>query len=182
MKKVILLFAAIATLSVTASAQEAAVVDKKNHIAVGMNINSFGGDFGLGINVTSPTFFDNHMAVKVSGNYQWLDHIDAGGDHTWTGYTLFRAGLMGVNMSLSEVIELYGEGGLALALTDNSLSTESSTMGGYGLFGFEFFMPANMSYFIELGGMGLGAKADKVATSPLIANGFMASVGFRVRL
>ncbi len=182
MRKAVLFFAFAILVSGIASAQDQKVADKRNRLGLGFSINNFGNDFGLGLNVTSPTFFGGHMAVKASGNYQWLDHIDNKGEHTWSGYTLLRAGLSGVNMSLNDAINLYGEGGLVLALTDNTLSTESSSIGGYGLFGFEFFMPCNMSYFIELGGMGIGAKADKVPTSPLIANGFLASVGFRVRL
>jgi hypothetical protein len=163
-------------------AQEVCTAGKKDHLAIGMNINNFGKDFGIGLNVTSPAFFNSHAAVRLSGNYQWLDHPDDKGNHTWSGYTLLKGGFAGINKSLSDAITCYSEGGLALVLTDNSLSSDNVAIGGYGLLGFDFLVACNASYFIELGGMGIGAKADKVAWSPLIANGFLASVGFRLRL
>ena len=52
-------------------------------------------------------------------------------------------------------------------------------MGGYGLFGFEFFMNSRNNYFIEIGGVGTGAVADKVANSPIYSNGLLINVGFR---
>jgi hypothetical protein len=36
-----------------------------------------------------------------------------------------------------------------------------------------------VSYFIELGGVGTGANADKVTGNPIYSNGFLISVGFR---
>jgi hypothetical protein len=36
-----------------------------------------------------------------------------------------------------------------------------------------------VSYFIELGGIGVGANADKVPGKPIYSNGFLISVGVR---
>ena len=38
------------------------------------------------------------------------------------------------------------------------------------------------SYFIEIGGIGTGATADKVANKPIYSNGLMLSTGFRIYL
>ena len=53
----------------------------------------------------------------------------------------------------------------------------------YGLFGFEFFMNKGSSicYFIELGSMGVGARA-KLSGKPFYANGFSTSAGLRMHL
>jgi hypothetical protein len=45
-------------------------------------------------------------------------------------------------------------------------------------------MPTNhqdgpVSYLIELGGIGTGARADHLPTKPLLANGFLITVGMR---
>jgi hypothetical protein len=78
---------------------------------------------------------------------------------------------------------LYAEGGIVFLFPNPVFSDDDINLGGYGLFGFEFFFTEetsrNPSYFIELGGIGTGAVADKIATNPLYANGFLISVGFR---
>ena len=51
-----------------------------------------------------------------------------------------------------------------------------------GLLGFEFLANQRLSYFVELGGMGTGAKADKTPLKPIYSNGFTASTGIRFRL
>jgi hypothetical protein len=40
-------------------------------------------------------------------------------------------------------------------------------------------MGPGINYFIELGAVGTGAKADKLPTNPIYSNGFLMSVGFR---
>lgn len=43
---------------------------EKNSFAVGLNINQFQNDFGLGVHVISPYFANNSVAVKLGGNFQ----------------------------------------------------------------------------------------------------------------
>ncbi|HEY5825345.1 MAG TPA: hypothetical protein VIT44_13315, partial [Cyclobacteriaceae bacterium] len=64
----------------------------------------------------------------------------------------------------------------------DKFSSEQFVFGGYGLFGFEFFMHSSSNYFIELGGIGTGARADKIASQPIYSNGFLISTGFRLNL
>jgi hypothetical protein len=39
-----------------------------------------------------------------------------------------------------------------------------------------------MSYFAELGAVGIGARAEKLSSQPLYSNGFSISTGLRVYL
>jgi len=39
-----------------------------------------------------------------------------------------------------------------------------------------------LSYFAEIGGMGTGAKADKIPSKPIYSNGFTTSAGLSFRL
>ena len=151
-------------------------------MTVGFNLNNFGRDFGLGLNVSSPTFFGGHAAIRATANYQWVSHLNTKGQEMWTGYTLFHLGAVGINKAIADGIFLYGEGGVSLTVMDATMSSEQAVIGGYGLFGFEFLMPGPVSYYIELGGSGSGAVADKLPSSPIVANGFLAATGFRVRL
>ena len=40
-------------------------------------------------------------------------------------------------------------------------------------------MDKSSNYFIEIGGVGSGATADKVVGNPIYANGLMINVGYR---
>lgn len=178
-----ILTATLLFLSMAAHAQPKRIpYSLPNKMSVGFNVNHFGRDFGIGLNVSSPAFLGGHMAIRASGNYQWLSHTNVKGSETWSGYTYYRLGAAGINMAIADGILLYGEGGVSMTVLDETMSTEPVTIGGYGLFGFEFLIPGNVSYFIELGGSGSGASADKLSTSPIVANGFLAATGLRVRL
>ena len=155
---------------------------KSNHFAIGYNINHFGNDFGIGINITSPYFSGSAVAVRASENYQWLSYVDKTGTNVWGGYHNIRIGLVGGNFILNKSIRLYGEGGATFLIGNSNFTSKSMAVGGYGLFGFEFYISKGFSYFIELGGIGTGATADKLPSKPIYSNGFLSSVGFRINL
>ena len=150
-------------------------------MSFGFNIGQYQRDFGLGINVASPYFLHESVAVRLRANFMFHEHPE-NLEITWTPYTNFTLGLIGVGGCISDFARLYGEGGLILIIPNSDFSSASSELGGYGLFGFEFFMNPHMNYFIELGGVGSGARADKVLLSPIYSNGFMVQTGFRVVL
>ncbi len=84
----------------------------------------------------------------------------------------------------NEDIRLYGEGGFLFVFPDSSFDSDTFVFGGYGHFGFEFSMPntsgsVSLSYFIELGTNGIGAKTNSKDT---YLNGFAVSTGLRVYL
>jgi len=110
--------------------------------------------------------------------------IDENGsiETTWTPYSNISFGLIGVGGEIGNFARLYGEGGFILLLPNNEFSSESNELGGYGLFGFEFYTYEHFNYFIELGATGTGAVADKVAGNPIYSNGFLINVGFRFLL
>jgi hypothetical protein len=57
----------------------------------------------------------------------------------------------------------------------------SLTLGGYGLFGFEFFTAREspVTYFLQAGGLGSNGDANGLAGSPAYANGFVIETGIR---
>jgi len=145
---------------------------------IGFHLSQYQNDFGLGINLTSPCFANDHIAVRLRGNVMWLEHIE-NFETTWTPYSNFQLGIVGFGGSINNFIRLYGEGGVIGILPDSNFSSNDSEFGGYGLFGFEFFFKEAHNYFIELGGVGTGAQANKVLTQPIYSNGFMVNVGYR---
>ena len=67
-------------------------------------------------------------------------------------------------------------------IPSNEFSSNQFEYGGYGLFGFEFFMNKCCNYFIEIGGVGTGATANKIVLQPIYSNGLLISSGFRMQL
>ena len=65
-------------------------------------------------------------------------------------------------------------------LPSKELSNNDFVMGGYGLLGFEFFVSKGFNYYIEIGGAGTGARAEKLINKPIYSNGFLIGIGIRV--
>lgn len=164
------------SISLNSMAQEAKL---GTGFSAGFNLSQYQRDFGLGLNLTSPFIVHDHIAARVRANVMWNEHADEQGSSTWTPYSNFSLGIVGVSGQISNFMRLYGEGGVIMLNPSNSFSTADYELGGYGLFGFEFFLHPKSNYFLELGGVGTGAHADKVEGSPIYSNGFMVNVGFR---
>ena len=152
-----------------------------SNLAIGFQLAQYQRDFGFGLNVTSPHFFNNSVAVRLRGNMVFNQHVD-GLETVWTPYANLTLGVLGTATRVGEHIRLYGEGGVLFLFPNSDFSSESVEVGGYGLFGFEFYMGANSNYFIEIGGAGAGAQADEVPFSPIYSNGLILQVGFRAHL
>lgn len=149
------------------------------NFGIGFQLGQYQQDFGLGININSPYFAGDRIAFRLRGNIMWNEHLTSSGLSTWSTYSNLSLGVVGVGGQIGNSIRLYGEGGLILLFPSSSFSSESTELGGYGLFGFEFYMNPFMNYFIEIGGVGTGASEDKVPSQSVYSNGLMIQVGFR---
>lgn len=149
--------------------------------AVGFQIGQYQQDFGLGLNISSPYFADNRVAFRLRGNIMWNEHLDPDGLSTWSNYSNLSIGIVGVGGQIGNSIRLYGEGGLIFLFPSSNFSSESAEMGGYGLFGFEFYLNPHGTYFIEIGGVGTGAREDKLASQAIYSNGLLIDTGFRIQ-
>lgn len=150
-------------------------------LSFGFQLNQYQNDFGMGLQVTSPFFFRDNLAVRARANLMFLEHLENMAI-TWTPYSSYSLGFVGSGACILNAIHLYGEGGVILITPNKGFSSSRADIGGYGIFGFEFYLFKNMNYFIELGGVGTGAKADKLAFNPIYSNGFSMSTGLRVVL
>ncbi len=147
----------------------------------GFQLGQYQNDFGIGVNVASPYFLGNRVAIRAKGNFMWNEHL-MDGKSTWSEYTNASVGVVAMAGEIANIIRLYGEGGVLFIFPNANFSTASSEVGGYGLFGFEFFFYQRGNYYIEIGGIGTGAVADKIATEPIYSNGLLINVGFRFHL
>jgi hypothetical protein len=182
MRKLATVIITLFSLSLPAEAQDK-LPDRANKFSFGFHLNNYQQDFGLGLNVTSPYIASGWVAFRGRANMQFHQHLDTENSTTWSPYGSFQLGVIGVGGVAGGFARFYGEGGLMLILPNADFSSSSTEIGGYGLFGFEFFMATDpavpVSYFIELGGVGAGATADKIPGNPIYSNGFLISVGFR---
>jgi hypothetical protein len=154
---------------------------KSNRTEVGFNLSQYQKDFGVGLHVISPYFFKETIAIKAGLNNQWLQHFD-GTETIQTAYQNIQLGMRGRSHMITHNISLYGEGGVFIILPNSNFSSHSLELGGYGLFGFEFRIVPRFAYFIELGGVGIGATADKIAGKPIYSNGFLTHAGIKIGL
>ncbi len=149
------------------------------NLGMGFHLIQNQQDFGIGLNLTSPYFVNEKIALRIKGNLLWNQHLDNNSNTTWSPYSSFSLGLIGVGGKIGDFIRLYGEGGIMVLLPSSEFSSKNSEFGGYGLFGFEFFMNSQSNYFIEIGGIGTGAIADKISGKPIYSNGLLISAGYR---
>ncbi len=152
---------------------------KSNKTEIGFNISQYQKDFGIGLHVISPYFFRKMVAIKVGTNMQWFENSN-GTETTWTTYQNIQIGMRGRSTPVTHHISVYGEGGVFIILPNSDFSSQSSVVGGYGLFGFEFRIVPGFAYFIELGGVGTGATADKIASKPIYSTGFLTNIGLKI--
>lgn len=161
------------------SAKVAQAQTNSNKIQIGSNISQYQKDFGIGLHVISPYFMRGAVAIKAGTNMQWFENSN-GTKTTWTTYQNIQLGLRWRSKPVTQNIWVYGEGGPFIILPNSDFSSKGSALGGYGLFGFEFKLGPGFGYFIELGGVGTGATADKIADKPIYSNGFFTNVGIRI--
>ncbi len=155
--------------------------DVRTNSGIGFQLNQFQNDFGMGLNYTSPYFANKQIAVRLRGNFMYNEHVE-NAETVWSPYANGSVGMVSSSGIIGNFMRLYGEGGVIVLFPNAAFSSETTEFGGYGLFGFEFFMADRNNYFIEIGGIGTGANADKVVNKPIYSNGLMLSTGFRIHL
>jgi len=149
-------------------------------MGMGFNLSEYQNNFGLGLHITSPYFLYNRIAIRLKGNLMYNEYVK---NHktTWQPYSNLSLGIVGVGGEISNFLRLYGEGGPVFLFPSKDFSSEDFVFGGYGLFGFEFYMSPSFNYHIEIGGVGTGATADKINNEPVYSNGLLINTGFRIQ-
>ena len=182
MRKIFLIILSIFIFHSNGYTQEK-LPDRANNFSYGFHLLNYQQDFGIGLQLTSPYIARGWLAFRGRANYQFNQHLNDVNETTWSGFGSYQLGVVGVAGMAGGFARFYAEGGVILLTPPASISSNSVEVGGYGVFGFEFFMSTSpnvpVSYFIELGGIGVGAIADKVPGKPIYSNGFSISVGFR---
>ncbi len=152
------------------------VQTREKNFSLGFQLHDFNDDLGCGLNLTFPWFGNKRVGLRYSGDVVFSKL------NGWKPYGSSRLGFVGSSGLVKEFCRFYSEGGLQILIMTSDLSDDNVAFGGYGHFGFEFFLnPENHSpsYYIELGSSGIYVHADKLAGEPMYFNGFCTGVGMR---
>lgn len=154
-----------------------------NSVSIGFELDRYHNEFGYGLNVSSPFFANDSVAIRGAATQAFYEGTvdEETGEQKWTGFGVYKLGVVGGRI-VRGFMRMYGFGGLAYVTPAKKFSDKSSVTGGFGGFGFEFISDRDLNYFIELGSIGTGARADKLPGKPIYANGFLQTVGFRYYL
>ena len=149
---------------------------------VGFHLKGLGGDFGLGLNMDIGTP-DKWPTIRLGGTWHWQE-IPDGLEFETASYQTFRVGVASKSFKVQEHIRAYGEGGFLAVLAGDALSYDRFGPGGYGLFGFEFFVReyGGSALFIEIGGSSAGNGMDRAPGVQAFGTGLWVGAGFRVPL
>jgi hypothetical protein len=179
MKKILFTIALIGLIfSNTVNAQS----NDNNDLFIGFQLNQFQQDFGLGINVASPAFLNQSVCLRLRANAMFHQYVNDDLKSDEETYSNIMLGFSSASYKINDAIALYGEGGAIAILPSSEFSSSSVEVGGYGIFGFEFYFYDGFCYFLEAGGIGSSASADELPNAPIYSNGFLMSVGFKIRL
>jgi hypothetical protein len=80
MKKSILLALVVFSLTGVANAQEVKIRDS---FGIGIQLVQYQNDFGVGLDMTSPYFAFDKIAVRLNGNFMLNEHVK-NNEKTWT--------------------------------------------------------------------------------------------------
>ena len=181
----VLLMIACALSATRAVAQTAAESATNVGSAIGMTVQRLQDDFGVSGSWSSPAFLNEKARMTASGGVAWYPNgTGASGDQEWVPFGHSRVVVESGHRVGRSPLRLYGFGGAILIFRSERLSRDVLALAGTGGFGFEFFAPSSVvnapvSYFIEIGGVGSGARATNLPGKPILLNGFVVQAGLR---
>jgi opacity protein-like surface antigen len=188
MKKQLTLIVMVLIMLLSTTAATAA--NNYEGFSVGYSISDSAGSFGVGLEANSPLFIDlsflGKLGFGLGVNNHWYQGLaDGKTEETWTPYQSFKGGII-LAQPVNTNLRSYGKFGMVMLLANSDIDSESTPLGIYGDFGFEFFPDPSpdspAALFIEIGTHSLFpvATADKAAsTEPVYFQGLKVGAGFR---
>lgn len=168
----------IITLLVILTAQ-LSFAQEKSGFRMAYNLSNVQGDFGQGVQLESPSFLHNSVTMKIRATQMYLNY-DLSSLNKWSPYWNLGLGLANNPVQISSAVNLYGEGGVMYLLPNSDFSSSNGELAGYGVFGFNFNFAPSFCYFMEAGGIGSSAKAEKSDNQRIYSNGFIMQVGLKI--
>lgn len=166
-------------LTLTAIGFSGSAQDDKDVFGVGFQLSEWGGDFGIGVNVSGPEIYNVITIDAVFQSQFKSNYRDAA--NAWSNYQMLELGIRSKAGQLTDWFEIYGFA-RACYLLGGPDTWQTGKFGATGGFGFEFNThPSGQSpvaYFIELGSH--SGFQDVTPNEISISGGFSTTVGLRV--
>jgi hypothetical protein len=168
----------VSFLTEHASAQRA-LPDKA--FSIGVLAGEMGYDSGIGIELGTPSIFNNSVCFRIKGNVSWFEQYKTVYDR-WVKYKTITGSLV-YNASISERGRIYFDLGAYFVFPNQKFSEVKVVQGITCSTGIELFLytgsKLQSSYYFA-GGIGyIKAYADKMENEPRYGNGFVFNNGFR---
>lgn len=142
----------------------------------------YGYDPAIGVELTTPSFYRNHLRFRVRANLQWLEAYKATYQH-WARYYSYSAALV-YHSQILDRARFYVELGTFAIVPEATFSEKRFLQGFYEFNGLEIFLIStshyNLAFYLGIGPMFIEAYADKLERRPRYGNGIQYSNGVRI--
>lgn len=172
---------AVATISMVINTAYGQIEPSHRSFSFGLSANEYGYDPGIGIEISTPGFFNSRLCVRLKGNITWLEEYKATYDH-WAKYRSISA-IIVYNFNSVEGMRVYSGMGPYAIFPGNKFSDSRMVEGVICETGVELSVvttPAmRITYYFSGGLAYINAYAEKLENNPRYGNGFVFSNGFR---
>jgi hypothetical protein len=179
MKKIIV--ACILSLALLDSRAQVDNRDRMNRFSFAFSAGEFSYDSWLGVEVTSPVFFQNSVSFRLKANRNWLETYKATYGH-WATYSTVTASIV-VMTEITPKVQWYLDVGPFIIFPDGKISDHKYERGISLILGLEMLVAKtrhlNVCYYFGGGIAHCSAYAEKIEDKPAYGNGIVFSNGFR---
>ncbi|HEY5749829.1 MAG TPA: hypothetical protein VIU12_27370 [Chryseolinea sp.] len=167
-------------------AQEAdpALSARVNRFSFGASINQQGLDWGVGLEASTPAFWNKRLSIRLKSNMNWFEMYRVKRHH-WTKYPVYTT-LLVYNTRMMGNGRAFFEAGPFFIDPNQSFTNAKRITGVTGDAGGELFIARNshvlISYFFSVGYAHCNAYAEKLEDGPSYGNGITFHNGFRFYL
>lgn len=171
----------IAFLLLTSAARAQTTSLPGNTFSIGITGGEYGYDSGLGLEVSTSTFRNTAVFLRVRGTVSWLELYKSTYDQ-WVRYETLNVSMV-YNIFAFERSRGYVEMGTYMIFPNAKFSEHRSFQGLTSSMGVELFVITNpkfnMCYYFSSGFGYVRAYADKLENRPRYGNGFVFNNGLR---
>lgn len=152
-----------------------------NKFSAGASGGHYGYDPGVAIEMTTPSFFRNHLRARIRGNIQWLEAYKAS-YNDWVTYKSYSAALV-YHTKVIDRARFYVELGVFAIIPHERFSGKRFLYGFYEFNGMEVFLfdtsHYSLAFYLGLGPAFIEAYAEKLERTPRYGYGLQYSNGVR---
>ncbi len=141
-------------------------------LSVGVGVQRLQDEFGLTLQLTSPRFVDDRLAVRLSGGVGWYPDLrslpEDAADQDFDTRALYGHSRLVLDGSLPLALfpgRIYAAAGPSVLFLPERVSTTRVALGVYGVVGLELFAgtayrTSPLSFYFEIGASAHAAAAD----------------------